>query len=58
MIGLQSVSAAVFAVLSPGDRHLSMKDKVAGTDSPILIANHSGSGSILSFISEALNAVV
>jgi hypothetical protein len=58
MIGLQSVSAAVFAVLSTGDRYLSMKDKFAGTDAPILIANHSDSGPILSSISEGLNAVV
>jgi hypothetical protein len=58
MIGLQSVSAAVFAVWSKGDRDLSMMDKFAGTDAPILVANHPGSGSILSFISEALNAVV
>jgi hypothetical protein len=58
MIGLHSVSAAVFAVLSIGDRDLSMMDRFAGTAVPILIANHSDSGPILSSISEGLNAVV
>ena len=58
MIGLHLASAAVFAALSTDDRYLSMKDKFAGADALILVANHSDSGSILRSISEGLNGVV